>query len=172
VDLVTIPARLVRLAEDADRAAIEALLDDWGMRPVARLGEVYDPAGDPAVVAAGPDGELEGVLTYRPGEDGWEVGTFYVTTQHAGIGTAMLAVFVATARAAGARRLWVVTTNDNLDALRFYQRRGFGIVAVHPGAVDAARRTLKPSIAAIGDHGIPLRDELVLERRLDEEEPI
>lgn len=60
----------------------------------------------------------------------------------------------------------MITTNDNLDALRFYQRRGFRLVALHAGAVDAARATLKPSIAEVGDHGIPIRDELVLEREL------
>jgi Acetyltransferase (GNAT) family len=64
------------------------------------------------------------------------------------------------------RRLWVVTTNDNVDALRFYQRRGFRLAALRPGAVDESRRTLKPEIPAIGDQGIPLRDELELEIRL------
>jgi hypothetical protein len=60
----------------------------------------------------------------------------------------------------------LITTNDNVDALRFYQRRGFRIVAVHPGAVDVSRRELKPQISEIGDYGIPIRDELVLERSL------
>ncbi|WP_215909533.1 hypothetical protein [Streptacidiphilus fuscans] len=59
---------------------------------------------------------------------------------------------------------WLVTTNDNLDALRFYQRRGLRIVGVAPGAVDAARR-FKPSIPVTGEYGIPLRDELTLELR-------
>ena len=60
------------------------------------------------------------------------------------------------------RRLWLVTTNDNLDALRFYQRRGLRIVAVSPGAVDRSR-ALKPEIPRLGAYGIPLRDEIVLE---------
>ena len=30
---------------------------------------------------------------------------------------------------AGCRRVWLITTNDNLRALRFYQRRGFRLVA-------------------------------------------
>jgi hypothetical protein len=63
-----------------------------------------------------------------------------------------------------AQRVWLVTTNDNLDALRFYQRRGFRIAQVRPGAVDETRKTLKPSIAEVGDFGIPIRDEIVLER--------
>jgi RimJ/RimL family protein N-acetyltransferase len=86
--------------------------------------------------------------------------------RHAGVATRLLAAAVDLARAQRLRRLWLVTTNDNLDALRFYQRRGMRLVAVHRGAVDAARR-LKPSIPLVGDHGIPLHDELELEIRLD-----
>jgi hypothetical protein len=74
---------------------------------------------------------------------------------------------VAAARSVAAahacRRIWVLTTNDNVDALRFYQRRGFRLGALRPGAVDEARRTRKPEIPEIGDHGIPLRDEIELE---------
>ena len=67
--------------------------------------------------------------------------------------------------AAGCRRLWLITTNDNLAALRFYQRRGFELVAVHRRAVAAARR-LKPEIPLVGAHGIPIRDEIELEMAL------
>jgi ribosomal protein S18 acetylase RimI-like enzyme len=59
----------------------------------------------------------------------------------------------------------VLTTNDNVDALRFYQRRGFRLVELRPGAVDAAREVLKPEIPRAGAYGVPLRDELVLEMR-------
>ena len=58
----------------------------------------------------------------------------------------------------------LTTTNDNVDALRFYQRRGFRLVALRPGAVDDARARHKPAIPGTGAHGIPLRDELDLER--------
>ena len=58
-----------------------------------------------------------------------------------------------------------MTTNDNLPALGLYQRHGFRLVALHPGAVDRAR-LVKPSIPALGHPGIPMRDELVLELRL------
>lgn len=59
-----------------------------------------------------------------------------------------------------------MTTNDNVDALRFYQRRGFRIVAVRTGAVDEARSALKPGIPHRGHYGIPLRDEIELAQPL------
>lgn len=80
-----------------------------------------------------------------------------------GIGTALLGAVEARARRERAARLWLVTTNDNLGALHFYQRRDWRIVAVHPGAVDRARR-LKPTIPTLGETGIAIHDELELER--------
>jgi hypothetical protein len=65
----------------------------------------------------------------------------------------------------------VITTNDNVDALRFYQRRGFRLAALHQGAVDDSRARLKPEIPEIGEHRIPLRDELDLELELVPDSP-
>jgi len=69
------------------------------------------------------------------------------------------------AAAAGCTRLWLVTTNDNVEALRFYQKQGFRLVALYPNALEASRR-LEPDLPLVGRHGIPLRDEIELEMRL------
>ncbi len=82
-----------------------------------------------------------------------------------GIGTALLDAVADTAEDAGCSRLWLITTNDNLEALRFYRRRAFSLVAVHRSAVETSRR-LEPAIPRTGLYGIPLRDELELERLL------
>ena len=55
----------------------------------------------------------------------------------------------------------LTTTNDNIDALRFYQRRGFRMSALRPGVIDRSRLH-KPEIPRTGDYGIPLRDEIDL----------
>ena len=60
------------------------------------------------------------------------------------------------ARNAGCTHLSVTTTNDSVDALRFYQRRGFHLVRLRAGAVDESRVSLKPEIPEVGDHGIAL----------------
>jgi hypothetical protein len=65
---------------------------------------------------------------------------------------------------------WVIS-NDNLSALRLYLRRGFRLIRVWPGAVDAARK-LKPTIPTVGLHDIPVHDELELCRMLDPDETI
>jgi ribosomal protein S18 acetylase RimI-like enzyme len=82
-----------------------------------------------------------------------------------GVGGALVDAVADQARGLGCRRLWLITTNDNTRALRFYQRHGFRLVAVHTGAIAESRR-LKPGISLIGNDGIPIRDELELERDL------
>jgi ribosomal protein S18 acetylase RimI-like enzyme len=151
----------IRAFTDADRPWTERLLgDDFGGRLQVRLGSVVDPLACPGLVAE-LDGGPAGILSFDA--DGTDVEVVYieVVAKQQGIGTRLLDALDARTRA---HRLWLVTTNDNLDALRFYQRRGFRICDIRPGAVDEARRTLKPSIADVGSYGIPIRDEIVLER--------
>ena len=124
----------------------------------ARKGELIDVLDRQGLVAEAR-GTLAGVLTYDPGPAECELVAIVAGVRGAGIGRALVGGL---RERVPDRPIWVVTTNDNLDALRFYQRLGFRLRALRPGAVDEARRTLKPEIAEIGEHGIPLRDELEL----------
>jgi N-acetylglutamate synthase-like GNAT family acetyltransferase len=157
----------VREATAADRDWIERFLDDHGSRRVARNGELVMPLDHPMLVAETDGGQPAGLLTYVIAGDECEILTLHSVKQWQGAGTRLIAGALDLARRCGCRRLWLVTTNDNVDALRFYQRRGFRLVALRSGTVDDARATLKPEIPRTGDHGIPLRDELELELELD-----
>lgn len=157
----------IRPLEVVDQAAARAFLARHGSVRVARLGELVHPLDHPALVAETGGGQLLGILTYVPGQD-WqqcEILTLHADEQWRGAGTALIEVAGQLARRQGCSRLWVITTNDNVDALRFYQRRGFCLVRVHRGAVDRSRTTLKPEIPPAGAYGIPLRDEIELERQ-------
>ncbi len=63
----------------------------------------------------------------------------------------------------GCSRIFVITTNDNVEALRFYQRRGFRLAELRAGDVDRSRRELRPEIPEVGEFGIEIRDEIELE---------
>ena len=76
---------------------------------------------------------------YLPGGERWELLTLHARERHAGVGTALVDELRHRAREAGAARLFVVTTNDNLDALRFYQRRGFRLARPAPGRGGPSR---------------------------------
>lgn len=133
----------------------------WGGVISVSRGVVHDTTKLPGFVAL-HDGERVGVATYRIVDDACELVTLDSAREGAGVGTALVDAVAEAARAAGAVRLWLITTNDNLHALRFYQRYGFDLIAVHHGAV-ARSRALKPSIPDIGLDGIPIRHELELE---------
>ncbi len=145
-----------------DRLAVEAFLSQQGSLRVARRGQLLDSLDHPTFIAWVGD-DLVGVATYVVDAEACELLTLHAQRRYAGVGTALLEAVVRAARDAGCRRLWVVTTNDNVDALRFYQRRGFRLARLRTGAVDASRETLKPEIPLVGAHEIPLRDELELE---------
>lgn len=152
----------IRPATAADSAAISDLLQQsWGSHIAVAHGVAYDATTLPAILAE-EDDQLVGLLTYHLQDHELEIVTIDASAQHRGVGTALLEAATEVAEQAGARRLWLITTNDNLDSLRFYQRRGLRIVDVRPGAVDESRK-LKPSIPTTGAYGIPLHDELVLE---------
>jgi ribosomal protein S18 acetylase RimI-like enzyme len=153
---------VIRPLADPDLPWAEKLVAGaFASRIQARLGELVDVLDLPGFVVE-RDGQPAGLLTYRRDEGGCELATIIVRNEHRGAGTELLQALVA--QVGPGVRIWLVTTNDNLDALRFYQRRGFRLAEVRPGAVDEARRTLKPGIPEAGAYGIPIRDELVLER--------
>lgn len=112
------------------------------------------------------DEKLVGAATYRLTEDlSCELMSLNSSNRGQGAGSQLLAAVEQVAREAGCRRVWLITSNDNLDALRFYQRRGYRITGVHSGAIDQARR-MKPSIPLVGDHGIEIHDEIELAKNL------
>ncbi len=147
-----------------DPADLPLVVGGWG-DAVARRGELVPVAGLPGFVAI-EGTEVVGVVTYAVRDDGCEVVTLEALRPRAGVGAALVEAVAATARAAGCARLWLVTTNDNEGALAFYARTGFTVVAERPGAVDEARRTVKPSIPGTGHGGVPIRDEIELARPL------
>lgn len=155
----------LRPAHEADRPRLRALIAErWGAPEMIVHGQVFFPAEQPALLAES-GGELVGLATYRLDGADCELLSLDSLREGIGIGAALLAGVEEQARLSGCTRLFLVTTNDNLRALGFYQRRGYRLRALRPGAVDAAR-ALKPQIPEVGENGIPLRDELELEKWL------
>jgi GNAT superfamily N-acetyltransferase len=158
---------MIRALDDRDRERVAAFYRQrWGSDRVVSQGRMHRVAELSGFVATSDDGDdIEGLVTYLIEGDRCEVVTLDAVEQGRGTGTALLERAVEAARAAGCRQVLVLTTNDNMRALRFYQRRGFRLVALNAGALNRSRE-LKPEIPATGMHGIPLTDELVLARDL------
>jgi len=82
------------------------------------------------------------------------------------VGSSLIDAVKFVAMASNCRRLWLTTTNDNTQALRFYQKRGFVLTAIYLGAIENSRK-LKPNIPMIGYDGIPVKDEIELAMPLE-----
>jgi len=152
----------LRSLENTDSGWVtQRTIESWGAETVIVHGTIYYPARLPGFAAQ--DGEETiGLLTYTIEAADCEIVTINAWRAYAGVGTALIEAVKQAAIRAGCKRLWLITTNDNLHALRFYQRHGFVISAIHINAVEKSR-LLKPEIPLTGEDGIPIRDEIELE---------
>ena len=149
---------------------VELLTERWRAPVVVARGEVIGFESLAGLVAIGDEGTPAGLLSYRVDSDSLEVVTLDAFERGRGVGTALLEHAVGVARDGNLRRVWLVTTNDNLDAVSFYLRRGLRLAAVYQNAVSWSRE-VQPSIPETGAYGIRLEDELELELLLDAEGP-
>jgi GNAT superfamily N-acetyltransferase len=115
--------------------------------------------------AAFEDEQCIGLVTYELDGEACEIVSIDALEEGRGVGTALLEAVVEAAREAGCARVQLLTTNNNLRALAFYQKRGFRLVGLVPGAIDE-ERSLKPAIPLVDAAGLPIRDELHLELEL------
>ena len=167
VVLPVISGYQVRPLDDDDREWVRRVLkESWGSAKIATRGQLVDASGLPGFVAVAGSGDRLGLLTYEERNGECEIVTLNSLQRGMGIGKGLIRKAVECAKEAGVCRVWLITTNDNSDALKFYQKAGFRIVAVHRDAVALARR-LKPEIPLLGENGIPIRDEIELELVLD-----
>ncbi len=135
--------------------------ENWGDEFVVAHGVVYRP--DPLDGFIALDGhEWMGEITFTFSQDGCEIVTLDSVREGQGLGTKLINAVVEQVRKQHRKRIFLITTNDNLNALGFYQKRGFQLVKIHRGAVNESRK-IKPSIPLIGMNNIPLRDEIELE---------
>jgi len=159
------PDTTIRPVTEGDRPVLAWLVAElWGSELVAVHGASLRPAELPGFIAERPC-QIVGLLTYQLLGDTLEIVTLNALEPRAGIGTLLIEAAVGQARHLGCREIRLTTTNDNVDALRFYQRRGFCLAELRPGAVDKSRQE-KPEIPRVGDYGIPLRDEIDLTLRV------
>ena len=148
-----------------DREAVGTLVRDrWGDERVIVHEEIFHTKDLPGLKAVAND-DLLGFLHYQIRGDVCEILTLSSLRKRQGIGSALVQSVEGMARNQGCRKLSVTTTNDNLVALAFYQHLGFVLAGVGLGLVDKARK-LKPAIPEIGEHNIPIHDEINLEKVL------
>lgn len=141
--------------------AAQLLTERWGSPAIVSRGVLHNVTHLKGYIAKQKDDTI-GLITYRIHNNDCEIISLDSLTQKQGVGTALVEAVKREAKSQRCIRVWTITTNDNIEAIRFWQRRGFTLVALHRNALEVSRK-LKPEIPLVGNHGIPLRDEIELE---------
>ncbi|MBM3136600.1 MAG: GNAT family N-acetyltransferase [Chloroflexi bacterium] len=159
------PEIKTRPTTESDRPWMEQLSRDaWGSEVVIAHGELYKPAKLNGIIAE-VDGKKAGLVTYQIKDKSCEIITLNALRPGLGIGSLLISQMIEIAKQEGYKRLWLITTNDNTRALRFWQKKGFHLSALRVGAINEYRK-IKPEIPTMGEDGILIRDEIELEMRL------
>lgn len=142
-----------------------AWADEWGEFVVSE-GRIYRPGDVEGLALVAEDGRRLALVTWAIHGDAAEIVSLNAFQPGHGYGREVLTEAERRLAARGIARLWLITTNDNLQAIGVYLRAGWRLTAVHLDAMDAVR-ALKPHIPLVGEHSLPLRDEWRFEKEID-----
>lgn len=137
---------------------------EWNCPPSVSRGNAIDTTQSPGFISLSGN-NINGVITYNIKDLECEIVTLNSFEENKGVGTALINTVYSVAKANNCKRLWLITTNDDIDAIRFYQIKGFEWVATHTNAMDVSRK-IKPSIPLAGMYNIPIKHELEFEIKL------
>jgi GNAT superfamily N-acetyltransferase len=147
------------------RDAVNLILkEEWHCPPSISRGKIIDTTILPGFIFIENE-VIKGVITYHIENDECEIVTLNSFEENRGIGTSLIQGVLDMALKNNYKRLWLITTNDDINAIRFYQKKGFDLKAAHINAMELSRR-LKPSIPLIGMENIPIKHELEFEIKL------
>lgn len=149
------------VAELPKSRIIDFFQQHWGSPEMVISSGVYDCSTLDGVAALNEEDTMIGLITYIIKDHECEIISLDSTEEGKGIGSALVQEVEKLAMEKNCKQIKLITTNDNLLALRFYQKRGFTLSKILPNAVEQARK-LKPEIPLIGNEGIPIKDEIEL----------
>jgi len=154
-----------RAAAESDWAWIIKESEPIGGAQVVSLGILHSLQEHAAIVAT-EDSEPIGFAVYRLALPSVELLGLRAVRQWHGIGTSLMLALEERVKLLGGRSIFLCTTNDNLSAIRFYQRRGYSLKALHVGEFRnvLAIKGYDPGSTVIGQDGIVIRDEIVMEK--------
>lgn len=150
---------------DKNREQVNAfLIQHWYTTKMVICGRVIDLSVADGFVFV-DETEIVGLITYIINEKVLEILSLDSIYENQGIGTMLLNQVIREAEKNSCRRIVLITTNDNMNALRFYQKRGFEMIQLFYNSVEKSRK-LKPEIPLIGEYDIPLKSEIQMEMQL------
>ncbi|WP_052339411.1 GNAT family N-acetyltransferase [Gorillibacterium massiliense] len=137
----------------------------WGSPRVVLSGGIHQCDEQNGFLTKDHEDHLIALITFSIEQEACEITSLCSIDENKGTGTALMQKVEDVAKNQGCRRIHLTTTNDNLRALGFYQKRGYRLARLNASAVERARE-IKPEIPILAENGIPIRDEIVLEKML------
>ena len=150
-----------RISETTRPFVDAQIAESWAGPYSVSRGKIHDTRTDPGFVAL-KNGEVIGYALYLIENGECEIAVLESLQEKQGVGGSLINTILHEAKSANCSRAWLITTNDNIHAIRFYQRFGFTLRAVHINAMEEARK-LKPQIPLTGNDGIPIVHEFEFE---------
>ncbi|WP_433746442.1 GNAT family N-acetyltransferase [Falsibacillus pallidus] len=135
--------------------------EHWGTKEMVLSTGIYHCDQLDGFAIIGEDGGIAGLITFSIEESECEIVSLDSLIENKGIGSSLVSAVEEAAKKAGCNKIKLITTNDNIHVLGFYQRRGYRMAEIFPNAVQEARKR-KPEIPLIAENGIPIRDEILL----------
>jgi GNAT superfamily N-acetyltransferase len=155
------PCQVRERTKEDTRWLIPYMKENWGSEKIVTRNIIHNACEALGLIAVSDD-KPAGIILYEIKNRECEIILLESFIEKIGIGTTLLKCVEEKAIANGCKRIWLITTNDNMKSIRFYQLRGFSLVAIHQNAIEESRK-LKPEIPLIGIDGITIKDEIELE---------
>lgn len=152
------------IEEDVRETVLDLWIKNWGSDLMVTKGKTYRALDYPGYIALEND-EVMGLIIYRIEDKECEILSLDSLSKNRGVGSMLLEKVVKTSLDCGCERVWLITSNDNTKAMKFYQKRGFEFKAIHLNAIEDARK-IKPQIPLVGNDDIPIKHEIEMELKL------
>lgn len=156
--------KIERISAETRNLVNQFFIDNWFSTDMSVRGEIIDGTKLDGFLLQ-EDSKIIGLVTYKFYENICEIISLDSKKENIGIGSALLKEAEKVATDNDCKKMRLITTNDNMRALQFYQKRGYCLTKLYPNAMDEVRK-IKPSVPELGDNDIPLRDEIELEKIL------
>lgn len=152
---------IMSLENDNRNIAVKIIEENWGSSVVVTRGKVHSPENLPGFVAFA-NNKVQGLITYNMADGECEIVSLNSYLENQGLGSALIRKVIEAAKSQKCSRVWLITTNDNTKAIRFYQKRGFSLAGIHLNAIKESRK-IKPQIPLYGFDDIPILHEIEFE---------
>lgn len=156
--------KIEKITEQTREKVNQFFIDNWYSTDMSIRGQIIDGTKLDGFLLE-EENKIIGLITYTFFGDICEIVSIDSKKENIGIGTNLLNEVEKAAMINNCKKIRLITTNDNLRALQFYQKRGYCITRIYPNAMDEVRK-IKPDVPLIGENGIPLNDEIELEKNL------